>query len=490
MTASRFVLAIDEGSTGVRALLFDRQGVVRGSAYREIHASYPRPAWVEQDPERIWDATLEVVGAAASVAAATPRDLAAIGVTGQRSTAVAWHRRSGSPLHPAISWQDLRGTERSNELLAEGHFVSPLSAATKLEWMRRNSPAVRAALERDEARFGTIESWLVAKLSGGRLHVTDPSYASTTGLYEFFENRWNTPFLDVLGIPETALPELRPSSERYGDTDPEIFGAPIPLAAIAGDQQAAMFGQLRLAPGELKVSYGTSAMVDLNAGFAPLLSSHGAFPLVLWKLGEDTHYCLEGNAITAGASITWLRDGLGLISAPEESAALAASVADGGGVWMVPAFQGLGTPYLDPGARAVVGGLSRASTRAHVIRAVLEGIALRSAEVVRALAADSPTGLPAVLRVDGGAARNDFLLQFQSDVLGIPVERPETLEAAASGAAYLAGLAVGFWPDTEALGRIWRLGKRFEPRMSEDEREARFARFTKQVGVVRELSAI
>ena len=487
--AARYVLALDEGSTGVRALVFDRDGRLVARRYREIAALYPRPGWVEHDAQAIWERTLEVARDALTAAGARGRDVAAIGVTGQRSTAVAWSRRSGRPLHAAISWQDLRTTERCAELAAQGHIAEPLAAATKLEWMVRNVDGVRKAVERGDALLGTLESWLVWKLSGGAVHVTDASFASATCLFDFFEKRWNAPLLDLLAIPSATLPEIHASSERYGETEQALFDEKVPIAGMAGDQQAAMFGQLCLDPGATKISYGTSAMADLNAGTSLLFSSNGAFPMVLWKLGDELHYCIEGVAITAGAALQWLRDGLGVLDAVADSDALARQVTDSGGVWAVPAFQGLGTPHLDREARASIGGLSRGSTRAHVVRAVLEGVGLRCAELFDALAADSPSGRPAVLRVDGGAAQNDFLMQFQSDVLGVPVERPEALEAAATGAAYLAGLGVGLWPDVDALRRIWRLGARFEPRMSADERELRRDRFRKHVAAVREVGS-
>jgi glycerol kinase len=489
MATARYVLAIDEGSTGVRALLYDRDGRTVAKAYLAIEASYPQAGWVEHDPIAVWQATISVARGALADAGAKGTDLAAIGLTGQRSTAVAWSASTSRPLAPAISWQDLRTAQRCAELLQEGHFVVVLGAASKFEWLAKHAPAVRAAVASGDARFGTLESWLVWKLSGGTVHVTDGSFASTTCLFDFLERRWNPALLDVLGVPEPLIPMIRPSSERYGETDASLFGAAIPIAAIAGDQQAAMFGELCLEPGSMKISYGTSAMCNLNAGTSLLLSTHGAFPLVLWGLGGELHYCLEGNAITAGASVEWLYHGLGTLGSLEESDALARSVPDSGGVWAVPAFQGLGTPHLDPAARAAIGGLSRGSGRGHVVRAVLEGVALRCAEIFDALVADWPTGPPNVLRADGGAARNDFLLEFQSDILGIPVERPETIEAAASGAAYLAGLAVGFWPDVDALAKIRRVGARFEPKMSADERAERRARFETQVAAVREVGS-
>lgn len=489
MTAPRYVLAIDEGSSGVRALLFDRKGRVAGRSYRAIGASCPSPGRVEQDAELIWTRTLEVAREALAQAKAMGRDVAAIGLTGQRSTAVAWHRSRGTPLHAALSWQDLRTVERCGELLAEGHFVTPLAAATKLEWLIRNVREVREAAGRGDALFGTIESWLVWKLSGGRRHLTDASFASASGLYDHFSGGWNPVLCGALGLPENALPEIRPSSETYGEADAAWLGAPVPIAGMAGDQQAALFGQTCFEPGCAKTTYGTSAMVDLNVGPVPAFSSRGAYPLVAWKLDDEPTFCLEGQAITAGAAIQWLRDGLGILESPAESDRLARTVPDTGGAWAVPAFQGLGTPYLDSAARAAIGGLSRSTTRAHVVRAMLEGIAFRCREVVEAVTADFPSGRPEVLRVDGGAAANDFILQIQSDVLGIPVERPETLEAASTGAAFLAGLAVGFWPEKSALKPIWRLGARFEPRMGESEREERYASFQKIVAAIQQIAA-
>lgn len=488
MTA-RWIVAVDEGTTGVRAIVVDEAGKVAGQAYREVGASYPRPGYVEQDPEALRDGSVQVAREALSRAAVAPGAVAALGITCQRSTAVAWSRKTGRPLHAALSWQDLRTAERCAELAAQGHFVTPFAAASKLEWMIRSVPAVRAAAASGDLLCGTLDAWLAWSLSGGACHVTDASNAATSGLYDFFGQRWNEALVSELGIPMSALPVIRASSERYGATDAGAFGVAMPIAGIAGDQQAAMFGQACFAAGGMKASYGTSAMIDLNAGHTPLLSSHGAFPLVLWKLGEETTYCLEGTAITAGASVQWLRDGLGVLASAEESAALASSVPDAGGAWFVPALQGLGTPYLDTTARAAIGGLSRGTTRAHVVRAVLEGVAHRCAEIVEALAADAGSPLPSALRADGGAAANDFLLQFQSDLLGVPVERPEMLDAAASGAAFLAGLAVGVWPDLASLERTWRLGRRFEPRMSSDERADRRGRFHRAVAAVREVGS-
>lgn len=487
MGAERFVLAIDDGSTGVRALVIDREGEVCGHAHRETEASYPVAGRVEQDAAAIWSSTVEVVGEAMRTAGANGPDLAAIGVTGQRSTAVAWSRRAGAPLHRAIGWQDLRGADRSADLLGEGHIVPAQAAATKFEWLVKNVEAVRGAHRTGDLLLGTVESFLVWKLTGGRTHATDVSFASATGLFDLLggSGDWNDSLLETLGLSRDLLPEIRSSSEVYGSSDPAVIGAEVPVAGLAGDQQAAMFGQCRFRPGEAKASYGTSTMIDLNVGSELVLSERGAWPMILWKLGEETSFLLEGSLLTAGAAIRWLRDGLGVLDAPAESEALARSVSDTGGVWVVPAWQGLGTPYQDAEARAAIGGVSLATTKAHLVRAVLEGIALRVAEIVESLAGDSPAGMPDVLRVDGGMAANDFLLQFQADVLGIPVERPEAVEAAAMGAAFLAGRAVGLWPGTDALERVWRPGRRFEPTLAGREREDRLGRFRRIVEATR-----
>jgi glycerol kinase len=368
--------------------------------------------------------------------------------------------------------------------MSQGFFVSPLLAATKIEWILDRVDPERTAVRAGRLRCGTIDAWLAWRLTGGKVSATDASNASCSGLYDLFGRRWNDTMLEALRIPAAALPEITDSSAVLGTL--AVSGLPpVALAGLIGDQQAAMVGQLRFAPGEVKITYGTSAMLDLNAGAEPIFSMQGAYPLVLWQLGGATTFCLEGTAITAGAAVTWLRDGLGVIATPEESASVAASVADSGGVWAIPAFQGLGTPYLDTTARALIGGLSRASTRAHVVRAMLEGIAWRCREVYDALRADAPHPPPAVLRADGGAARNDVLLQLQADALGIPVERPAVVQASALGAGYLAGLATGVWGSTDELGRAWKRDRLFEPRLDAGAREQRFADWQKHVSAAR-----
>jgi glycerol kinase len=475
--------ALDVGSTGVRALAVGADGLVRAQAYREVLPHCPAPGLVEHDPEALFDAVLGVLGRA--LATARPGELRGLGLTTQRGTAVVWDARSGRAVAPALSWQDGRTAARCRALAAEGIFVSPLAAASKIEWILDRVDPARRAVGTGRLRCGTLDAWLAWRLTGGQVHATDASNASCSGFYDFLAGGWNVTVAEALRVPLAALPPIVDSSGVLGRLDPALGLPPLELAALVGDQQAAMMGQLRLAPGEVKVTYGTAAMLDLNAGPAPLWSTHGAYPLVLWRRGGETTYCLEGSAITAGAAITWLRDGLGVIAAPEESQTLAASVPDTGGVWAIPAFQGLGTPYLDAEARAVVGGLSRATTRAHVVRAVLEGIAWRCREVYEALCADSPHPPPAVLRADGGAARNDVLLQAQADALGLVVERPAVLEASALGAAYLAGLASGLWSGPAELRGAWRRDRAFEPALPAAEREERFAAWRRRLALAR-----
>ena len=480
----RYVLAIDEGTTGVRAMIFDQQSALVGAAYEEIGAAFPRPGWMEQDPLHIWEATQRVVGDALRAARLTAKDLAAIGVATQRATTVVWERSSGKPIYPAISWQDSRTVERVAELLSQGVFTNSMTSATKLEWIlrERGDPGRAAA---GELCFGTLDTWLIWQLSGGRLHITDHSNAACTGLYDFLGGGWDAAIVDQIGLPERVLPAIAASSGRYGETDARVFGAAVPLAGIAGDQQAAMFGELGVDVGAVKITFGTSAMIDVNTGDFPVLSQRGAYPLILWGLGGERRCGLEGTVMTAGAAVQWLRDGLGLIASAAECGPLAASVPDSGGVWAVPALQGLGTPYMDPGGRAVIGGISRGTTRAHIARAVLEGIVYRTREVLDTLLSDAQTARPERLRVDGGMAANDVFLQCLADVLGSPVERPETVQATALGVAYLAGMGAGVWSGIDDVRHAWRSGGVFTPRLAVDEREARFAAWQQAIAAAR-----
>jgi glycerol kinase len=433
----------------------------------------------------IWDRTLEVTRSALARAKVPASAITALGLCNQRASALVWDADTGAPVYPAIGWQDLRTVEFCNELGRRGYILSPLQSASKYGWVLENVPGARARADAGRLRFGTIDTWLTWQLSAGASYVTDDSNASCTGVYDFLTGRWDETLLESLGLPVASFPAIVSTSAVAGSTAPDLLGASIPLAARAGDQQAAMFGQLRLEPGMMKITYGTAAMMDLNVGPSIRLSPNGCFPLVLWGLDGTRTYCLEGSAVTVGAAMQWLRDGLGILTDVAESEAIATSVADSGGVWCVPAFQGLGTPYLDPAARAVIGGLSRATGRAEVVRAVLEGIAYRCGEVIDALRADAPDSNLEVVRVDGGAARNDFLMQCQADVSGVPVERPVVFDAACLGAAYLAGLATGFWKDAAEAGRTWRREKVFEPRWNADQRGDRTARWKAIVDLAR-----
>ena len=478
------VLAIDEGTTGVRAMVFDEHSALRGAAYEEITAAFPRSGWMEQDPLHIWAATQRVVADALAAAGVAARDLAAVGVAVQRATTIVWERATGLPLYPAISWQDTRTVTRVEELLAQGIFTNALCSATKLEWvLRERGAAARAAA--GELCFGTIDTWLLWQLSGGRVHATDHSNASCTGLYDFLGGGWDASVTGALAIPDAVLPRIVDSSGVCGQTDAAVFGAAVPLAGVAGDQQAAMFGELCTDVGAAKITFGTSAMIDVNTGEYPVLSQHGAYPIILWSLAGQRRTGLEGTVMTAGAAVQWLRDGLGIIASAAECGPLAASVPDSGGVWAVPAFQGIGTPYMDPGARAVLGGLSRGTTRAHIVRAVLEGIAFRTREAFTALLADAGATAPERLRIDGGVAANDVFLQCLADILGQAVERPETVQATALGTAYLAGMASGVWSGVDEVRGAWRSGGIFEPRLGADERDARFAAWQQAVGAAR-----
>jgi glycerol kinase len=477
------VLALDLGTTGVRALLVDAAGAVRAEAYRETLPVCPGPGLVEHDTEALLKATLAVAGA---VLGEAPADrVRGVGIATQRGTAVVWDAATGRAVQHAISWQDSRAAARCAALMNEGVFVSPLTAASKLEWILDRADPDRSGVRSGRLRCGTIDAWIVWRLSGGKVSATDASNASCNGLYDLLTGGWNDTVLDALRIPQASLPTVVDSSAVLGTLDAATGLPPLSIAAVLGDQQSAMVAQLRFAPGELKITYGTAAMIDLNAGPEPIWSLHGAYPLVLWRRGGAVTYCLEGTAITAGAAITWLRDGLGVIDTPEDTGTLAASVPDGGGVWVIPAFQGLGTPYMDTGARAVLGGISRATTRAHVVRAVLEGIAWRCREVYDALRADCPHPPPATLRVDGGAARNDVLLQAQADALGLPVERPVVLQASALGTAYFAGLATGVWANVDELAATWRRDRVFEPAIAATEREERFAAWQQHLPAAR-----
>lgn len=477
---AHYILALDQGTTSSRAILFDEAGKPVSVAQQEFPQHFPRPGWVEHDPLDIWRSQLDTARAVLTQAHVRPADVAAIGITNQRETTMLWDRRTGEPVYNAIVWQCRRTAALCDAIKADG-FDATIRArtglvtdayfsGTKVAWLLDNVPGIRARAEAGELAFGTVDTWLLWNLSGGRLHITDVSNASRTLLYNIYTGDWDDEILTYLKIPRGLLPEVRPSSQVYGETVTDLFGTAIPLAGMAGDQQAALFGQACMKPGMAKNTYGTGSFVLLNTGTEAVPSDSGLLTTIAWQLsGEPVVFALEGSVFIAGAAVQWLRDGLQIINSAPEIEPLAASVASTDGVYFVPAFVGLGAPYWDPYARGTLVGITRGTTRAHIARAALNAIALQSRDVLDAMHADSGISLSA-LRVDGGAAANNLLMQIQADVLGVPVQRPAVTETTALGAAYLAGLAVGFWPGVEALEAAWSVERTFEPRMSADER--------------------
>lgn len=465
----RAIMGIDLGSTGVRAAIFSGDGGLLGSDYRELEARFPEPGLVEQDATAMWEATVAVMRGALERSGVAAGALAAVGIANQRSSVMAWEAGSLRPLSAMIGWQDTRTEQRCTELVEAGFFVTTFMAASKAEWIINNEKEARAAADGGSLRFGFPNSWLAAKLTGGA-HVTDRANASATGLYAYLDACWDGPLLEALGIDEAWLPEIVDSAERVGVISADVLGAELPLAGMCGDQQASMFGLACREEGTSKCSFGTAAMLDTNTGDSVTLAGPGTYPLVAWSTAARTVYCVEATVVTAGAALQWLRDGLGLVADAAETSDLALSVADSGGVWAVPAFQGLGTPAMDSNARAMIGGLSRGSGAAEICRAVLDGVAQRVADAAESLWDPGPR--PEVLRVDGGASHNDYLMARQADLLGLPVERGQTSDAAALGAAELAGLGTGLYGSEKELARLWRVERRFEPRLSEQERRA------------------
>jgi glycerol kinase len=487
---SRFVLALDQGTTSSRAVLFDEQGLPTAAASQEFPQIYPGPGWVEHDPEAIWESQIAVAQRVLAESAVPLEQVAAIGITNQRETTLVWERASGKPVHNAIVWQDRRTAPLCAELREEGladyvrdHtglVIDPYFSATKLHWLLENVPRLRERAERGELAFGTVDSFLLWRLSGGRLHVTDVSNASRTMLFDIHRLDWDETLLKRLRIPRALLPEVHPSSAVYGESDPALLGRAFPLSGAAGDQHAATFGQACWTAGLAKNTYGTGCFLLLNTGDQPAVSKNNLLTTVAWQRDGVVTYALEGSVFIAGSVVKWLRDGLGLIKHTADVEALAASVPDSGGVVFVPAFVGLGAPYWDPNARGLIAGLTQDSNAGHIARAALEAICFQSRDVVRCMEGDS--GVPPVsLRVDGGAVVNDLLMQTQADLLGITVERPRVHETTALGAAYLAGLAVGVWPNLEALAGQREVEHVFEPRIGEDEREERYAAWRRAV---------
>jgi len=490
MTA-RHILALDAGTSSVRAIVFDDQARILGMAQNEFEQKFPRPGWVEHDPEEIWTRQLDVMRSAVERSGIESDGIAGIGITNQRETVVLWDRATGEPLHDAIVWQDRRTSEECESMRAEGReefltrrtglLFDPYFSGTKLRWLLDNVPGARSRAERGELAAGTIETWLVWKLTGGRLHVSDVSNASRTLLYDIHENDWNDELLSIFDIPRPVLPEIVPCSLPIGETDVDLLGTSVPVSGMIGDQQSALFGQLCVEPGMSKTTFGTGCFTLMNTGGEVVHSRNRLLSTVAWRIGDQpVQYALEGSVFMAGASIQWLRDGLGIIDSAPEVNELAASVPDSGGVQVVPAFTGLGAPYWDPTARGAILGLTRGSTSAHVARATLESLALRSSDVLEVMVADGGLALN-TLRVDGGAAASDLLMQMQADFLDVRVERPALLESTALGAAYMAGLGVGLWSGIDELESHRSVERTFTPRIDAATRDARLVQWKRAV---------
>jgi glycerol kinase len=487
---TRYVLALDQGTTSSRSILFDHGGRIVAVAQREFTQHFPQPGWVEHDADEIWATQSATIAEVLARAHASAADVAAIGITNQRETTVLWDRRTGRPVAPAIVWQDRRTADRCEKLKGAGHEpraaaitglrLDPYFSGTKLSWLLDHVPGARARAERGELAFGTIDSWLAWQLTDGESHVIDVSNASRTLLLDLATGEWSDEMLRLLDVPPAVLPRVVPSCLRSDPPSARLEGRRVPLGGIAGDQQAALFGQACFTPGMAKNTYGTGCFMLMNTGDAPLASKHRLLTTIAWDCDGRLQYALEGSVFVAGAVVQWLRDGLGFIEQSAEVEALAASVPDSGGVYLVPAFTGLGSPHWDPYARGAIVGLTRGTTRAHVARAALEAIAFQSAEVLDAMQRDA--GRPLLeLRVDGGATANDLLMQFQADLLGVPVVRPAVTETTALGSAYLAGLAVGFWASTQEVTDNWQVGRRFEPDMPRERAAERMHAWSRAV---------
>ncbi len=473
-----FILALDQGTTSSRAIVFDHAGAIRAVAQKEFRQIFPQPGWVEHDPNEIWETQIGVAVEAMARAGIAARDIAAIGITNQRETTVVWERATGLPVYNAIVWQDRRTAGKCDELKARGHeplftartglVLDAYFAGTKLAWILENVPGARKQSENGDLAFGTVDSWLVWKLSGGAAHVTDASNASRTLLYDIGRGDWDDELLALLSVPRAMLPAVVASSGIVTETAAELFAARIPIAGIGGDQQAALFGQRCIVPGMVKNTYGTGCFMLMHTGGKPVRSRNKLLATTAWRIGGRDEYALEGSVFIAGAVVQWLRDSLGIIKSSAEVEVLAASVPDSGGVYFVPAFVGLGSPHWDPYARGAIMGLTRGAAAGHIARAALESIAYQTVDVLHAMEADAGIRLNE-LRVDGGATQNDLLMQFQADVLGVPVVRPKVYETTALGAAYLAGLGAGFWRDDGEIAAQWQTDRVFEPAMARGE---------------------
>ncbi|MEM7355251.1 MAG: glycerol kinase GlpK [Acidobacteriota bacterium] len=485
-----YVVALDQGTTSSRAIVFDRAGALVAVAQKEFRQLFPQPGWVEHDAEEIWSTQAEVATEALAKAGARARDVAAVGITNQRETTVVWDRATGQPITNAIVWQDRRTAEVCDRLRQEGHeaairaktglVLDAYFSGTKIAWILDHIPGARRRAERGELAFGTIDTWLAWHLTGGALHVTDPSNASRTLLFDIYAGAWDDDLLDLLDVPRAVLPEVRSSSEVYAEVSAPSALAGVPLAGIVGDQQAATMGQVCIEPGQAKNTYGTGCFMLLNTGEVARASENNLLSTIAWRRDGRTAYALEGSVFVGGAIVQWLRDGLGILDSASAINPLAASVRDNGGVYFVPALTGLGAPHWDPYARGLIIGLTRGTTSGHIARAALEGIAYQVADLADGMAADAGASIRE-LRVDGGAAASDLLLQFQADLLRAPVVRPTVLETTALGTAYMAGLAVKFWRSVEEIAENWQIDRRFEPQMAASEAEQLRSRWREAV---------
>ena len=486
----KYIMSLDQGTTSSRCILFDKAGRICASAQKEFTQIFPKPGWVEHDALEIWDTTLEVSRAAMEKLGVTGADIAAIGITNQRETTVVWDKHTGQPIANAIVWQCRRTSDIIDVLVAQGHsdtiraktglVPDAYFSGSKIKWLLDNVSGARECAERGELLFGTIDTWLIWKLTGGRVHVTDHTNASRTMLYNIHELCWDDELLRLLDVPKCMLPEVKPSSAVYGDTDYELYGAAIPIAGAAGDQQCALFGQCCFAPGEMKNTYGTGCFLLMNTGREPVMSKNGLVTTIAVGFEDHVEYALEGSIFVAGAAIQWLRDELGVISSAGESQQYAEAASDTAGGYVVPAFTGMGAPYWSQRARGAVLGLTRGFGRAHLVRATLESLAYQTYDIARAMEQDSGIKI-AKLKVDGGACANDFLMQFQSDLISCNVVRPSCIETTALGAAYLAGLAVGYWTDLDDIRANWAVDKEFTPVMDETKRETLLRGWAKAV---------
>jgi len=478
--AERYILAIDQGTTSTRSILFDERAHRVAVAQREFAQHYPAPGWVEHDPEDIWRDVVATARAAIADSGVAASAIAAIGITNQRETTLVWDRETGAPIHPAIVWQDRRTADRCERLKADGAedevrartglLLDPYFSGTKIGWILDHVDGARARAEGGALAFGTIDSFLLWRLTGGAVHATDVTNAARTLLWNIHEGRWDETMCALLGVPAALLPAVHDNAHAFGTTDPDLFGAAIPIAGMAGDQQAALIGQACFARGTVKSTYGTGCFMLLNTGDEAVTSTHRLLTTPAYRLNGRTTYALEGSIFVAGAAVKWLRDGIGVITHARDTDDMATRVPDSHGVYMVPAFVGLGAPHWDPEARAAIFGLTLGATQAHLARAALEAVGYQTLDLIEAMIADGGAR-PAMVRVDGGMAANDWLCKFLADLLEVPVERPDDLETTARGAAFLAGLAVGIWPDLDALAALWTREHCFEPDMADDHRK-------------------